>query len=178
MTRVAILLNRDHPRLRTLGKRVLSRAYDLAAGRGLADWTPVLPEFDAFAALLDPDPLVLGTESPIDWGALARCDLLLWEWGWTEVPPARVCEIRRRFHGATILFPGPIDRFWREVDPAHVPLHLAALAATDGIGVMLRDTASAYAALAPGAHVFHMPVPVDVVRFAALAPAEARRRRQ
>ena len=171
--RVAILLNRDRPRLRTLGKQVLSRGYEFAHGRDAR--AAVLPEFDGFATLLDPDPLVLGTESAIDWAALARCDVLLWEWGWTDVPAARVVEIRRRVDLPTILFPGPLDRFWRELDPAHLPVHLAALAATDAIGVMLRDTASAYAAMAPHAHVFHMPVPVDVSRFAAVAtPAEGR----
>ena len=169
--KVAILLNRDLPRLRTLGKRALARGYEAARGRGVA--RPVLPEYDAFAELLDPDPLVLGTGSPIDWNALARCDLLLWEWGWTSTAAARVCEIRRRAGVPTILFPGPLDRFWREVDPVDVPAHLAALAGTDGIGVMLRDTASAYAAMAPHAHVFHLPVPVDVTRIAgaALDPA-------
>jgi hypothetical protein len=169
--KVAILLNRDRPRLRTLGKQVLSRGYELARGRSAAP--AVLPEFDAFAALVDDDPLVLGTEDAVDWRALARVDLLLWEWGWTAVPAARVVEIRRRVDVPTILFPGPLDRFWREVDPADVPLHLDALRATDGVGVMLRDTASAYAAMAPHAHVFHLPVPVDVERFAAVA-TEAR----
>jgi hypothetical protein len=170
--RVAILLNRDRPRLRTLGKQVLTAGYELARGRSAA---AVLPEFDGLARLVDDDPLVLGTESPIDWGALARCDLLLWEWGWTPVPPARLLEIRRRSDVPAIVFPGPLDRFWRELDPGDWPVHLAALAATDGIGVMLRDTASAYAALAPHAHVFHLPVPVDVDRFAAIAtPPDAR----
>jgi hypothetical protein len=146
----------------------MTRGYELVRGR---PGTPeALPEFDGFAALLDPDPLVLGTESPIDWSSLARCDLLLWEWGWTDVPAARVREIRRRCDLPTVLFPGPLDRFWRELDPAHLPTHWGALACTDGIGVMLRDTASVYAAMAPAAHVFHMPVPVDVARFAALAP--------
>ena len=56
-----------------------------------------------------------------------------------------------------------------------VPLHFSALAATDGIGVMLRDTASFYAALAPDAHVFHMPVPLDVERIAAVATDPATR---
>ncbi|MGH7894755.1 MAG: hypothetical protein ACREQL_08805 [Candidatus Binatia bacterium] len=171
--RVAILLNRDRPRLRTRGKQILTAGYELARGRGAAG--TVLPEFDSFAALLDDDPLVLGTEAAIDWAALSRCDLLLWEWGWTDVPAARVVEIRRRCDVPTVLFPGPLDRFWRELDPRHVPMHLKALAATDAIGVMLRDTAGVYAALAPGAHVFHMPVPVDTVRFGAMAvPAAAR----
>lgn len=165
--KVAILLNRDRPRLRTLGKQVLTRGYELVRGRSGAP--EALPEFDGFATLLDADPLVLGTESPIDWGALARCELLLWEWGWTDVPAARVCEIRRRCDLPTVLFPGPLDRFWRECDPAHLPTHWKALACTDGIGVMLRDTTGVYAAMAPAAHVFHMPVPVDVARFAALS---------
>jgi hypothetical protein len=164
--KVAILLNRDRPRLRTLGKQVLTRSYERVRGRAGAP--EALPEFDGFATLLDADPVVLGTASPIDWAALARCELLLWEWGWTDVPAARVVEIRRRIDVPTILFPGPLDRFWRELDAAHLPTHLEALALTDGIGVMLRDTASVYAALAPATHVFHMPVPVDVARFAAL----------
>ena len=169
-----MLLNRDRPRLRTLGKQVLVRGYELVQGRDAG--AAVLPEFDGLAALLDADPLVLGTGSPIDWSALARCDVLLWEWGWTPVPAARVIEIRRRVDLPVVLFPGPLDRFWREVDAQDVPGHLAALAASDGVGVMLRDTASLYAALAPHAHVFHLPVPVDVARFAAVAtPREARR---
>jgi hypothetical protein len=171
--KVAILLNRPRPRLRTFGKQVLTAGYELARGRGGAG--AVLPEFDAFAGLLDDDPIVFGTESEIDWAALARADLLLWEWGWTEVPPARLLEIRRRSDVPAILFPGPLDRFWREVEPRHVPTHLAALAATDAIGVMLRDTASVYAALAPAAHVFHMPVPVDTERFGAMATDPAGR---
>jgi hypothetical protein len=171
--KVAILLNRGLPRLRTFGKHALARGYEAARGRGLE--RQVLPEFDAFAELLDPTPLVLGTESPIDWSALARVELLLWEWGWTATPAMRVVEIRRRCDVPTILFPGPLDRFWRELDPADVPAHLAALAVTDGIGVMLRDTASAYAAMAPHAHVFHLPVPVDVERFAAVAVDPAAR---
>lgn len=170
--KVGMLLNRPHPRLRTFGKRVLTRGWELVRGRGGA---PVLPEFDGFAALLDPAPLVLGADTPIDWQGLAGCDLLLWEWGWTETPPARVLEIRRRSDVPLVLFPGPLDRFWREVDPGHLPLHFEALRATDGIGVMLRDTASFYAALAPAAHVFHLPVPVDVAHFAAIAaPATER----
>jgi hypothetical protein len=164
--RAAIVLNRDRPRLRTLGKQALTAAYELTRGRSLPE---VLPEFDAFARLVDPDPLVLGTASPIDWGALARCDVLFWEWGWTAAPAARLVEIRRRCDVPVILFPGPLDRFWRELDPGDLAVHLAALAATDAIGVMLRDTASVYAAMAPHAHVFHMPVPVDVERFAAVA---------
>jgi hypothetical protein len=170
--KVVIVLNRDRPRLRTLGKQVLSAGYELARGRRGAG---ILPEFDGFARLLDDDPLVLGTEDPVDWGALARCELLLWEWGWTRVPPARLLEIRRRSDVPAIVFPGPLDRFWRELDARDWPVHRAALAATDGIGVMLRDTAGAYAALAPHAHVFHLPVPVDVERIAAVAtPPEAR----
>jgi hypothetical protein len=171
--KVAILLNRGRARLRTFGKQVLARGYEAARGRG-GDRT-VLPEFDAFASLLDDDPLVLSTERPIPFAEVARCDLLIWEWGWTGVPAARAREIRRFCDLPMIVFPGPLDRFWREVDPADVPLHLDALAATDGIGVMLRDTASAYAALAPHAHVFHLPVPVDVERFAAIAAPPAER---
>jgi hypothetical protein len=151
---------------------VLTAGYELARGRSAAD---VLPEFDGLARLLDDDPLVLGTESPIDWGGLARCELLLWEWGWTPVPAARLLEIRRRSDVPAIVFPGPLDRFWRELDPRDWPVHLAALTATDGIGVMLRDTASAYAAMAPHAHVFHLPVPIDVERFAAIATPPAAR---
>ena len=171
--KVAILLNRGRARLRTLGKQVLTRGYEAARGRGRERAT--LPEFDAFAQLLDDDPLVLGTEQPLPFAELARCDLLIWEWGWTGVPAARVKEIRRFCDLPTLVFPGPLDRFWREVDPADVPAHLAALAATDAVGVMLRDTASAYATLAPHAHVFHMPVPVDVERFAAIAAPPAER---
>jgi len=170
--KVAILLNRDRPKLRTLGKQVLTASYELARGRR---GPSVLPEFDGFATLLDDDPLVLGTESAVDWRALAHADLLVWEWGWTPTAAERVVEIRRRCDVPTVLFPGPLDRFWRELDARDVPVHLAALAATDGVGVMLRDTASVYAALAPHAHVFHLPVPVDVEGFAALACEPAAR---
>jgi hypothetical protein len=171
--KAAILLNRARPKLRTLGKQVLTLGYEVMQGRGAA--STVLPEFDAFAGLLDSDPLVLGGAGPIDWNALARADVLFWEWGWTAVPPARLLEIRRRTDVPTIVFPGPLDRFWREVDPTDVPIHLAALAATDGIGVMLADTASVYAALASHAHVFHLPVPVDVERFETVAVDPASR---
>jgi hypothetical protein len=172
--RVGIVLNRPHPRLRTLGKRALTRGYELARGRGPAG-DMVLPEFDGFAGLLDADPLVLGSDSPLDPRALARCDVVLWEWGWTAGPPARALEIRRRCEVPLVMFPGPLDRFWRELDPRDLPVHWEALRATDAIGVMLRDTAGFYAALAPGAHVFHLPVPVDVERFAGLALAPAAR---
>ncbi len=170
--KVAILLNRERPRLRTLGKQVLTAGYELSRGRRVP---AVLPEFDAFAALLDDDPIVLGTDGGLDHRALAGADLLVWEWGWTPAAAARVVEIRRRHDVPTILFPGPLDRFWRELDPRDVPAHLAALAATDGIGVMLRDTASVYAALAPHAHVFHMPVPVDVAHLESIATDPADR---
>ena len=148
--RVGIVLNRPHPRLRTLGKRALTAGYELARGRGTGG-DMVLPEFDGFAWLLDGDPLVLGSDSPLDSRALARCDVPL------------------------VMFPGPLDRFWRELDPRDLPVHWEALRASDAIGVMLRDTAGFYAALAPGAHVFHLPVPVDVERFAGLALAAAAR---
>lgn len=171
--KVAILLNRPHARLRTLGKQALTRGWELVRGRG--GGAPVLPEFDAFAGLLDPSPVVFGTDAAVDWAALARCDLVVWEWGWTETPPARALEIRRRTDVPLLVFPGPLDRFWREVDPAHLDLHFEALRATDGIGVMLRDTVALYASLAPAAHVFHMPVPVDVARFAAYAPGPGER---
>ena len=171
--KVAILLNRGRARLRTFGKQMLTRGYEAARGRG--GERAILPEFDAFARLLDDDPLVLGTEQPIPFAELARRDLLIWEWGWTDVPAARAREIRRFCDLPMIVFPGPLDRFWREVEPADVPTHLDALAATDGVGVMLRDTASAYAALAPHAHVFHLPVPVDVERFAAISVPPAAR---
>lgn len=174
---VAILLNRDHPRLRVLGKRLLAAGYQLARGRlGALDGI-TLPEFDSFASLLDPSPVVLGTEEEPDWSALARCDVLLWEWGWTEVPPRRALEVRRRLGIPLVMFPGPLDRFWRELDPRDLPVHFEALRATDGIGVMLRDTEAFYRVLAPHAHVFHLPVPVDHERLRRLAGAPATRRR-
>jgi hypothetical protein len=172
--KLAILLNRPHPRLRTLGKQALTAGYDLLRGRPAATQA-ILPEFDALPRLLDPAPLVLGTDSAIDWTALARVEAVFWEWGWTEAPPARALEIRRRTGIPLVVFPGPFDRFWRELDPRHLPLHLDALAETQAIAVMLRDLLGVYAALAPHAHVFHMPVPVDVARFAALAVPPAAR---
>jgi hypothetical protein len=171
--KAAVLLNRARPRLRTAGKQMLALAYELAHRK--PGGAPILPEFDAFPRLLDPQPLVLGTESPIDWRALERCDVLFWEWGWTAVPAERVCAIRARSDVPLVMFPGPLDRFWRELDAADLPAHFAALRVTDAIGAMLADTVGLYAALAPRAHVFHLPVPLDVERFAAHAVAPGER---
>jgi hypothetical protein len=171
--KLAILLNRDRPRLRTLGKAVLTVGWEWSRGRP-ATATPVLPEFDGLPRLLDADPLVLGTGEALDVTRLAGADALLWEWGWTPDAARRVLEIRARVDLPLLMFPGPLDRFWRELDARDLPVHFEALRATDAIGVMLADTASFYAGLAPGAHVCHLPVPVDTERFARLAvpPAE------
>jgi hypothetical protein len=172
--KLAILLNRPHAGLRTLGKRVLAAGYDLARlRRPAAD--PIWPEFDALPRLVDAHPVVLGTEGPVDWTALERVDAIVWEWGWTATPPERALEIKRRTGLPLVVFPGPLDRFWREVDPRHLSLHTEALRATDAVAAMLRDTLGFYAALAPHAHVFHMPVPVDTARLAALAVPAAER---
>ena len=78
--KVAILVNKDHSKLRVVTKRLI---HDLYPGRGQLGRGIVLPEFDSFAGLLDPNPLCFGTGEPIPWDSLSRCELLIWEWGWT-----------------------------------------------------------------------------------------------
>ena len=163
--KTAILQNRAHVGLRRFGKRVLTTAYQAAtAGEFEA---VVLPEYDSFADLLDRNPIVLGTGDSIDWNTLRNAELLIWEWGWTSAPARRMLEIRERFNIPTLMFPGPLDRFWRELAPEDLELQLEAAAASDAIGAMLEDTVPFYRALVPGAHVFHLPVPVDIEKFRA-----------
>jgi hypothetical protein len=155
--KVAILLNKSHSKFRITAKKVLHNLYSRRLARHL-----VLPEFDSFAEVLDPDPLVLGTEEPIPWKHLASCDVLIWEWGWDRVPAEYVLSIRQRLSNIKIIvFTGPLDRFWRELNYQDFELHLQAARASDAVGVMLRDMLPFYEALVPHAHIFHMPVPVD-----------------
>lgn len=175
--KIAILLNRNRSALRTLGKRALTAAYQAAVGGELGEI--VLPEYDSFARLLDDSPLILGTGDEIDWKALADRDLLIWEWGWTSTPARTLLEIKKRCDIPVLMFPGALDRFWRELSPEDLELQLEAARACDAIGAMLEDTVSFYRSLVPGAHVFHLPVPVDVERLRAAAlPDQARDRRR
>lgn len=173
--RVAILQNRSHAALRRFGKQVLTAAYQAARVGGFGGI--VLPEYDSFARLLDRDPIVLGTGDAIDWPALKSAELLIWEWGWTATPAQTLLRIRQRYDIPTLMFPGPLDRFWRELAPADLELQLEAAKASDAIGVMLEDTLSLYRSLVPTAHVFHLPVPVDVGRFQTLALSASQRDR-
>lgn len=173
--RVAILKNRKLAGFRQFGKRMLTAAYQVAVEGDLRELT--LPEYDSFAGLLDSDPVIIGTGDAIDWAALEDRGLLIWEWGWTSTPARTMLEIRKRLDIPTLMFPGPLDRFWRELAPEDIELQLEAAAASDAIGAMLEDTVSFYRSLAPAAHVFHLPVPVDVARFRAAAlPARQRDR--
>lgn len=165
--RTAILLNRSNAGLRRLGKQVLTGAYQAAFGGGLGQ--VVLPEFDSFAGLLHSNPIMVGTGDEVDWSALASAELLIWEWGWTSVPARRMLEIKQRLKIPVLMFPGPLDRFWRELAPEDINLQFEAAAATDAIGVMLEDTATFYQSLVPLAHVFHLPVPLDIPAFRAAA---------
>ena len=167
--KVAILLNRPRPRLRTAGKQMLTTGYELLRRPRTALASTILPEFDSFATLLDPNPVVLGTEDAFDPAVVAGCDLLIWEWGWTAAPAERALEIYARTGIPLLTFPGPVDRFFREMAPADLECHFAAARACDWVGVMLSDLVGFYRALAPAAHVFHLPVPVAVDRFRALA---------
>lgn len=172
--RVAILHNRSRAVLRQFGKRALTTAFQALSGelRGV-----VLPEFNSFAELLDPSPIVQGTGDELDWRALEKAELLIWEWGWTATPAETMLQIRERLGIPTLMFPGPLDRFWRELRPEDIDLQFRAVAATDAIGVMLEDTGSFYQSLAPAAHVFHLPVPVDVNCFQASRLPDAKRDR-
>lgn len=174
--RTAILLNRDHSRLASFAKSAITTGYRIAQGRG-ADFQVLPPDYDSFARLLDPDPLILGAGDRLDTGKLRECDLLIWEWGWTEGPANSVLAIRDKVPIPVLLFPGQLDRFWRELDIRTHAIHMKALAVTDAIGVMLEDTSAYYKSVAPSANIFHMPVPVAVEYFSSLAqPAGAKDR--
>lgn len=160
--RVAILHNRKNAGLRQLGKRLMTTSFQALSG----DFSSVvLPEFNSFAELLDSSPIVQGVDDSIDWSRLEKADLLIWEWGWTAEPASAMLKIRERLGLATLMFPGPLDRFWRELAPQNLELQLRAAAASDAIGAMLEDTVSFYRSLIPDAHVFHLPVPLDLAAF-------------
>jgi hypothetical protein len=166
--KVAILLNKSHSKFRITAKKVLHNVYSRSLARSL-----VLPEFDSFAEVLDPNPLILGTEESIPWDRLSNCNLLIWEWGWDSVAPEYALSIRKRVPQIKIIvFAGPLDRFWRKLNYQHFELHMRAARASDAIGVMLRDMQPFYEALVPHSHVFHMPVPVDT-RTLAIRPADS-----
>jgi hypothetical protein len=177
--KIAILLNRRHAKLRTFGKQVLNAAYSFAHGEFENISNIILPEYDSFGRVLDPSALVLGIDDQIDVRQLRGYDLLIWEWGWTTGPPSSILRIRNDFDIPTLMFPGPLDRFWRELDYHDISQQMAAAEITDAIGVMLRDTSAFYQCLVPTAHVFHMPVPVDVDYFESHAlPVEHRNKQR
>lgn len=160
--KIVILLNRRHARLRLAAKYALNRAYGAVTG-SLAPFLP--PEYDSFGSMGDEDPVVFGTGDAIPWDQLSTCNVLLWEWGWTSATTRSVLDVLNRCPLSTVVFPGPIDKFWQELDIDDLPAHLEALRQTMAVGAMLRDTIGFYQALAPWAHVFHMPVPLDLEFF-------------
>ncbi|MCX5796859.1 MAG: hypothetical protein NTY77_15295 [Elusimicrobia bacterium] len=174
--KVAILLNRSHSLLRAVGKRILTTAFQAASLKSLKRF--VLPEYYSFAGLLDPAPLILGTGDPIDWAALKDRELLIWEWGWTATPARTMLEIKNRTGIAALMFPGPLDRFWRELKPEDLELQFEAAQACEAIGAMLEDTVSFYKTLVPTAHVFHLPVPIDTEALRDFAAPTAQRDRK
>lgn len=166
--KVTIILNRDRASLRAMAKKALSAGHDLVSGRfGVVPMLP--PEYDSFGTLLDPDPIFVGMDEKLDIPRISNSDLLIWEWGWTSGPPRRLLEIRSQVELPTIAFPGAVDRFWRELDSRDFLLHCEAAQATNGVGVFLRDMIGFYQSLLPHAHVFHLPVPVDIDRVAQFA---------
>jgi hypothetical protein len=170
--RVAILKNVSHAVLRQLGKKAITAVYQASA----ANFEKVtLPDYNSLAELLDPKPIVLGTGDEIDWKRASEAELLIWEWGWTRTPAQKMLEIKRRLAIPTLAFPGPIDRFWRELEAKDLDIQFEAAAATDAIGTMLSDTIPFFQMLAPQAHVFHLPVPVDVAAFRSWAVPDEKR---
>jgi hypothetical protein len=163
--KVAILLNRNYALYRNIGKKILNLGYQIVKGRFANITNPILPEYDSFAKILDPRPFYISTGDNVDWQVFKAYDLLIWEWGWTETPPRTLIKIRENLDIPTLVFPGPLDRFWRELDYDHLELHLKAIHYTDMVGVMLKDTIPFYKSVFPHAHVFHMPVPVEVDYF-------------
>jgi hypothetical protein len=158
--RVAILKNRSRVNFRQFGKRLSVFAYEAihkGSYRGL-----VLPEYDSFANILDESPIIIGTDDLLNWNSLSKADLLIWEWGWTATPAKTMLEIKDRLNIPVLMFPGPFDRFWRELSDVDIEIQLEAVKASNSIGVMLQDTFSLYKSLSPLSHVFHMPVPVDI----------------
>jgi len=163
--KVAILLNRNYASYRSIGKNILNMGYQMVKGRFANLTGVVLPEYDSFAKILDSNPFYMGTERDVDWEALRGYDLLIWEWGWTETPPRTLITIRKNLDIPTLAFTGALDRFWRELNYDCLGLHLEAVQYTDMVGVILKDTIPFYKSVCPDAHVFHMPVPVDVNNF-------------
>jgi hypothetical protein len=165
-------MNQRRAQLRTTAKSWLGRAYAAASTGSGADF--LLPDYDSFGALGDEAPVIFGTGDAIPWNRLRECDLLMWEWGWTASAAQVVIDIHRRQPLPTIVFPGPVDRFWSELDWLTLPVHRQAARLTTGVGVMSRDFIGFYQALLPWAQVHHLPVPVDTAFFAAHAPDGAR----
>jgi hypothetical protein len=165
--RIAVLLNQRHARLRTAAKAFLGRAYGTMAGGPTGAF--LLPDYDSFGSLGDKPAVIFGTGDSIPWDRLRECDLLLWEWGWTASAAEVVVEIHARQPLPTMVFPGPVDRFWTELDWQTLPVHRAAARLTTGVGVMSRDLIGFYEALLPWAQVRHLPVPTDVTFLSAFA---------
>lgn len=170
--RIALLLNRRHAKLGAVAKAWMGRAYSLLSPRSR---NGILPEYDSFGLLGDEPPLIFGTGDPIPYHELGSCDLLMWEWGWTASAATTVVEIHRRYPLRTMVFPGPIDRFWAEVDWTTLPIHQEAARRTSAVGVMSRDMIGFYQTLMPWAEAVHLPVPVDLPFFGARAPRDEKR---
>ena len=108
---------------------------------------------------------MLSTTQDIDFNILRNYDLLIWEWGWGKEGPRQIINIRKKSEIPILVFPGALDRFWREVAKETVIEHLRASALVNYVGVMLEDTVGFYQTMIPHARVFHMPVPVDTELF-------------
>jgi hypothetical protein len=173
--RIALLVNRRRARLRLAAKAWLTEAYGVAT-RG-HDQRFVPPDYESFASFGDEPPAVFGTGDPIPWRELGSCDILIWEWGWTAASARTVVDIHRRAGLPTLVYPGPIDRFWTEVDPDTLVLHREAAGVTGAVGVMSGDRIGFYQAMMPWARVCHLPVPVDTEFLKSYAPDDDARDR-
>ena len=162
--RVAYLWNNGNGWIRKKGKDLLTSSY-LLLKHYILKKNSILPDYDSFAYLLDPKPLVLSITQDIDFNVLRNYDLLIWEWGWGNEGPRQIINIRKKLDIPILVFPGPLDRFWREVEKETIKEHLRACALVNYVGVMLEDTVGFYQAMMPQARVFHMPVPVDTGLF-------------
>ena len=166
--RVAFLSNKTNVWLRRAGKDILSNFY-LLLQQKKRPATLILPEYDYIPAVLDPSATEFSIFHPPEIDKLREYDLLIWEWGWGIEGPRVIQEIRKQSNIPILMFPGPLDRFWREVslDIAHE--HLQAARLVNFVGVMLEDTVDFYQTLLPHAKVFHLPVPVDTTLFKSFA---------
>lgn len=170
--RVALLLNRRHVKVDAATRGWMGREYTLLSPRSR---NGILPEYGSFGLLGDVPPLVFGTGDPIPFAELGECDALIWEWSPATAAAQAVLDIHRRCPIRTIAVPGPVDRFWAELDWTALPLHREAARATSVVGVRSRDMIGFYKALLPWAEVVHLPVPVDLPYFDARAPRDVER---